>query len=179
MREPPRAACFWHPDQVRLLSADGALLELRPIGYQFGANPQAEVGADWDANWLVVHGDVRTAEGHGWSFTDPCLTTWEAREIGSWLRGVVAGLVAPATERPEEADLLCFTEPNVALSLVGRSEGRVQVRVHLSLEALPPWLGEGVRPDIFAYFVGFDLSIDALAVAAEEWDRDCERFPVR
>ncbi len=164
---------------MRLLSSDGALLDLRPIAYQYGANPRAAVGTDWDANWLMVQGNVRTAEGRDWTFTDPCLTTWEAREIGSWLRGVVAGLVAPATERPEEADLLCFTEPNVALSLVGRSEGRVQVRVHFSLEALPPWLGLRVRPEIFAYFVAFDLSIDELAAAAEEWDRDCEPFSMR
>ena len=35
-------------------------LDIRPVGYQFGANPQAAPGTDWDANWLVVRGEVQT-----------------------------------------------------------------------------------------------------------------------
>lgn len=164
---------------MRLFSRDDTSVEIRPINYQFGANPQAAPGTDWDANWLVIRGEVKTADGAGWSFTDPCLTTWETRELGSWLRGVANGIVAPAPDWSEGKGLLVFTEPNLALSLEQRTNGRLRIRIHLSLEALPPWVTGANKPDLFEHLLVLDISSDDLATAAEEWDNDCAPFPIR
>jgi hypothetical protein len=62
-------------------SGAGALVEIRPVRYQFpGARRPA---GDWDANWLIISADVRTVDGRCWHFEDPCLTTWEARSLGA------------------------------------------------------------------------------------------------
>lgn len=68
--------------------------------------------SNWDANWLVVRGEIGTADGRGWTFLDPCLSTWEALSVGEWLRAVAAG--GPAPDDPR------FTEPNLAFELDGR-----------------------------------------------------------
>jgi hypothetical protein len=83
---------------VRLSSRDGASIEIRSISYQFGANTQARVGTDWDTNWLVIRGDVKTAGGRGVNACRPCLITWEAQKLAAWLRGVVDGSVPPVTD---------------------------------------------------------------------------------
>jgi hypothetical protein len=116
----------WHPGSVRLQSRDGASLELGPTGYQFGANPLAPVGTDWDANWLLVHGEVHTADGAAWTFLDPCLTAWEALSISRWLRDAAAGRIAVAEHWSGVEDLLHFTEPNVAFqpAAASRRPGR-------------------------------------------------------
>jgi len=91
---------------VLLASLDGASVELRPTRYQFPAEPP-EPG-DWDANWLEVHGRVRTTAGVTWTFDDPCLTTWEAEELATWLRVGREDLLAAA--RAWEADRAPFPE---------------------------------------------------------------------
>ncbi len=83
------------------------MIEIHPVAYQFGANPQARPGTDWDANWLVVRGQVTTADALDWSFTDPCLTTWEAQELSAWLRGVVQGVVVPRSRACRPRRLAC------------------------------------------------------------------------
>ena len=70
--------------RVRIVSSTRAVVELQPVCYQFselgstrrGGTPGSNAG--WDANWLVVRGEIGTSDGRSWSFTDPCLTTWEA-----------------------------------------------------------------------------------------------------
>jgi hypothetical protein len=52
------------------------------------------------------------------------------------LRGVVSGTVAPSPfDGSYDEGLQVFTEPNVALSLVARTDEEATIRVHLSLEA--------------------------------------------
>ncbi|MET7419767.1 hypothetical protein [Dactylosporangium sp. NPDC005555] len=165
---------------MKLTSSDGATVELRPIAYQFGANPRAAPGTDWDANWLIVQGYVTASDATAWDFTDPCLTTWEARTVSAWLRGVVEGVIRPVAVWPDESwppepHFRTYTEPNLALSLQERTVDRATVRIHFSLEALPP----GIQQDIYSYFLVLDLSLEELAAAAEEWAADCEPFPVR
>jgi hypothetical protein len=148
---------------VHLTSRDQARVELQIASYQF-PSIKAHGPHDWDANWLTVSGIVTLADGKTWSFNDPCLTTWEAEELGSWLRDVAAGTIPPSplgTGEPEK--LLTFTEPNLALSLEARAADRLRIRVHFSLEALPPWLHGAGRPDIFDYFVTLDVSAAELA----------------
>ena len=135
-----------------LTSSDGASVELRQTRYQYPAAP-SEPG-DWDANWLDIHGRVRTATGESWRFDDPCLTTWEARQLGAWLRAAADGRV-PVTEAPTEdsEDLLTFTEPNLGFSVGGREGDSLVVRVHLSLESVADRRGAGEEApyDFYAY----------------------------
>ena len=169
---------------MRLTSTDGTVVELRPLRYQFGppsvsASTSASATERWDANWLVVTGEVELPDGRTWSFTDPCLTTGEARELGSWLEQVRRGTVVPTAPGGEDEPALVFTEPELALSLAARDEGSTALRVHLSLGALPPWLQGPGAPDLHAYVVEVTLTDDGLADAARAWDQELAAFPVR
>ena len=132
---------------MRLESIDGAVVELRPTGYQF-PRLVGDGHRDWDANWLVIEGAGRTSDGRSWDFSDPCLTTWEARSLGDWLRGVVSGAVAPTSFGGTGDEVLeIFTEPNLALSLAARTAEdalwrRSKLGLHLgrdSVAAVEAW----------------------------------------
>ncbi len=167
-------------ESVRLRSHDGAFVELRPVGYEFARPAAPGPGKDWDANWLVLRGQARTPDGRSWSFEDPCLTTWEARSLLSWLRGVVSGTV-PATpfDGSAEEQLLVFTEPVVSLSLAERTPDAALIRVHLSLEGKPPWLQDDDNVDIFEYFLPIDAALNEVSCAADDWEHELEAFPER
>ena len=164
---------------MKLQSSDGAMVGLVPVRFQFpdigGLGPNADY--DWDANWLVIRGDAQMADGRKWSFEDACLTTWEARELCSWLRGVVAGVVKPT--RFDEEVLKVFTEPSVAFSLAARDDTRATIRVHFSLEARPPWLPEVDPGGLFEFFIEVSAALADFAVAVDEWERELVAFPVR
>jgi hypothetical protein len=59
------------------------------------------------------------------------------------------------------------------------ADRRIRVRTHFSLEALPPWLENEQRPDIFDYFVIVDVAAEALADTADTWERELAMFPER
>lgn len=162
---------------MKLVSADGAAVDLRPLRYQFpGITGTGQY--DWDANWLVIGGDVHLPDDRGWSFSDPCLTTWEARSLGAWLRAVVVGNVEPTEFSGDgEETLEHFTEPNVALSLAAWSDASAVLRVHFSLESRPPWLGPDA--DIFDFFVELDVPLGRLSTAVDDWERELSSFPAR
>ncbi len=165
---------------MRLGSVGGPFIELRPVRYQFPGNAGDGRGRDWDANWLVVRGDIRTADGRSWTFEDPWLTTWEARALGLWLRGVVSGETLPTPfDGSKDERLLVFTEPNVALSLEERTDNSALIRVHLSLEAGPPWLRGKAGPDIFEYFVVIGVPLNRVTAAVDDWDQELASFPER
>ncbi|WP_405950277.1 hypothetical protein OG588_31925 [Streptomyces prunicolor] len=159
-----------------LLSDHVNSVELRPLRYQFAATR----GNRYDDNWLVVGGKVTTPEG-GWSFADPSLLTHEAREIAGWLRGAAQGTVA--VTRPDAEGYVSpdtwFNEPVLAFSLADRSEAGAVVRVHLSLEAAPPWRQGDHRVDIYQYFVNLRVDPAALLHAADQWDLALASFPTR
>jgi hypothetical protein len=159
-----------------LLSDHENSVELRPLRYQF-----AETRDDrYDDNWLVIGGKVTTPEG-GWSFTDPSLLTHEAREIAGWLREVAQGTVA--VTRPDAEGYVSpdtsFTEPVLAFSLADRSEAGAVIRLHLSLEAAPPWQRGDHGVDIYQYFVKVRVDTTALLHAADQWDLALASFPIR
>jgi hypothetical protein len=160
-----------------LLNDFTSSVDLRPVRYQFAAVQ----GDSYDDNWLVIDGTVVTPEG-SWSFTDPCLLTGEAREVAAWLRAVAAGTVA-VTEPDAEGELspdTWFTEPVIAFSLADRSEdGTAVIRVHLSLEAAPPWQQGDAGADIYQYAVEVSMNPAALLHAADQWDLALASFPLR
>lgn len=163
---------------MNLNSTNRATVRLRPVRYQFPSSAKPGAERDWDANWLVIEGQVRTHEGQEWSFSDPCLTTWEARSLSGWLRSVAAGTVEPTAWGSGDEPILMFTEPNVAFTLAERDAQTVSLRIHLSLEARPPWLTVD-DVDLFEYFVVITLPPGDVAAAADEWDRQIAEFPER
>lgn len=165
---------------MRLRSSDGAQVELRPMRYQFAGFKGDGSDRDWDANWLIIRGEVRTADGRSWSFEDPCLTTWDAQELGAWLRGVVSGAVQPTPFNGGEDDRIKeFLEPNVAMSLAARDNAEAAIRVHLSLEAQPPWLSGADPVELFEFYVEVTASLQAIAEAAGAWEQELAVFPRR
>lgn len=166
---------------MRLVSSNGALVELRPTGYQFRqagrtgagrADSTAESYADWDANWLMIRGDVRAADGRSWSFTDPCLTTWEAERLSAWLDAV--------SRDAEDRDAAVFTEPNISFFIDGRDRDRVRMRVRFSHESLPGWQpGDTAGWQAREYLVALEVSTADLAGAVRAWDRERQAFPAR
>jgi len=165
--------------RVRLQSADESSVEISIACYQF-PDRRAQGDRDWDANWLQVAGTVVLADGRTWTFEDPCLTTRDATDLGQWLHDVAAGSVRPSplgSDGPEEMKV--FLEPNIAFSLQDRLADRVQLRVYLSLESLPPWLKGDAQIKIWDYFVVLDVPTAQLAREADDWTEDLRRFPAR
>lgn len=159
---------------MKLVSKDGASITLHPAAYQFEVTPASGGERDWDANWLMIQGDIRTGDGRPWTFLDPCLTTWEARRLSAWLHGVAAD--DGTAGRPD----IAFTEPNLSFSLDGHCAGRVRLRVHFSHEALPPWAPRGHEGwQAGEYVLALDISQEDLAHAASAWDLENEQFPER
>lgn len=118
---------------MRLHSSDSATVSLRPAGYQLDrSGGTAGPGTDWDDDdWLMIHGEVRTADGRAWEFTDPCLTALEAAALASWLRAAAGQAAGPATEP------ILFTEPNLAFLPGTGDGGHTRIQVRFSYESLP------------------------------------------
>jgi hypothetical protein len=168
---------------MRLRSLDGERVDLLIASYQYPSRRgSGNPGFDWDANWLMIRGDVQLADGRSWHFEEPYLQASEARALEDWMRGVLAGSVMPSTFEVQIPDkqLLFFTEPHLALSLASRDYGRAQLRFHFSLEALPPWQ-RGLPGEfaLYAFFVLLDITPEGLSSAVADWARDVAQFPPR
>lgn len=161
---------------MELRSHDGKSFAMTVDGYQFsaasGSGPE-----DWDANWLIIAGTVRSDQG-SWAFRDPSLTAWEAQRLAGWLRGVADGSIRPSPvgEDVDEGEILAFTEPNLAFSFQARTADCVVLRVYLSLAALPEHLASA---DIYDHFVELTLSSMAVEAAAAAWASELLAYPVR
>lgn len=160
---------------MRLAAPDGGSVVLNIAGYQYpeiiGSGP-----GHWDANWLLVEGQVHTGDAD-WTFYDPCLTTWEANELASWLRSIADGGRKPQpADANNQRDLLAFTEPCVAFSYQARVPGAAVIRVFFSLEAAPPSAG---RLGLYEYFVEMAMPYESVASAADEWDAELRTYPAR
>ncbi|MGC3994731.1 MAG: hypothetical protein QM779_11565 [Propionicimonas sp.] len=160
-----------------LQSLDGLFVDIEVSSYQFGLGQSRTDLADWDANWLMIHGRVWDGV-ESWEFLDPCMTTWEARELAVWLRGLGSGHPATtAPTDPEDAGMW-LTEPNLEFRLAAASEGITTLDVDFGAESRPPGcssedhegLGHRVRLTIP------QIEIDR---AVSEWEADLRAFPPR
>lgn len=160
---------------MRLTSEDGTVVDLRVTGYQFpdlmGPHDAAE-SAFGDANWLLVSGRVRKANGRGWAFADPCLLVDEAQALAGWLRTAAAGRFPGYRRR--DGSPLTFLEPSLRFALRARDGDRVVVRVGFAHECGPD-PRRGGRPAT----VLLRMSSSRLAQAAGEWSEEIARFPRR
>lgn len=145
---------------------EGNELELGVVGYQF---PDEERDP-WDSNWLLVAVRVIAPEG-SWEVVDPCLTTWEAKRLVSWL-------VHAATRDPSSVPMT-FTEPN--LTVTARSRSRAPLRVHMracfALELRPPWAHTAAGSNNLC--VDLDVERNDVARAAASLLGDLVAYPQR
>jgi hypothetical protein len=149
-----------------LRGSEGNELELALVGYQF---PDEERDP-WDSNWLLVSVRVLATQG-SWEVVDPCLTTWEAKHLVSWL-------VHAAAREPSEVPMT-FTEPNLTVTARSRTGAplRVRVRACFALELRPPWSRTASGSGDLC--VDLDGDRGDLARAAASLLADVVRFPQR
>ncbi|WP_104190775.1 hypothetical protein [Cryobacterium sp. Y82] len=145
---------------------------LEPVRYEL-ANP---AGDEWDDNWLVIKGDVSAPDAE-WQFAVPCLTTFEAKRISAWLRGVANGdvsisVIGDAGIVPS----LEFTEPNLAFSVGSYQGGLMSVRVHFALESMPVGQSSDERDQ---FWVEIAVTAADLDSSANQWDKALSVFPDR
>jgi len=96
-------------------------VRLKILGYQFPNSTEY-----WDANWLNVSG-LCCIEGREWSFVNPCLETFELRDLTTWLDKLSKG---------EPVNPSCsFMEPNLQFDVLDNST----LQVCFDLECAPPW----------------------------------------
>jgi len=174
-RKPAR----WDDLGMELKDLSGpARVALRPVSYQY----ESVVGDDWDDNWLTIAGDVVSGEAE-WSFRDPSLVVDEAMEIADWLERVGTRLEVP-TEAGEGGGIdpsLTFTEPNLAFSVKNYGDDTVVLRVHFSLESLPP---NRRGPDIdhfaeYTFWIEIEITLADAVRAAATWRDELAAFPRR
>lgn len=162
---------------VRLESLNGYFVELTVTGYQFGSGQSTSSGVDWDANWLMIRGKAWDGT-QSWQFEDPCMTTWEARELASWLRGL--GTANPATVAAAESEevTLWLTEPNLTFTLNNASQGIATVDVYFNAESAPP-TGSNDDHGGLGHKVRLTIPQADIAEAVGPWEQDLKAFLVR
>jgi hypothetical protein len=145
-----------------LRGSEGNELELRVVGHQF----PGEERDPWESNALLVSVRVLTPDA-SWEVVDPCLTTWEAAALVSWLAHAALG--APPA----------FREPNVTFSAapVAGVPLRAHLRARFALEHRPPWARTAVGSENLG--VDLDVGRDDLLRAAAALGADLAAFPPR
>jgi len=148
---------------MELAGAEGNELGLSLVGYQF---PDEAVDP-WDSNGLLVA--VRVVSPHGtWEVVDPCLTTWEAASLASWLAAVA---LSPKRPPPPVA------APNITVRARPAGPGRVGLRWTFELEERPPWVRGAAGADDLN--VDLDVTASDVMTAARALRADLARFPQR
>lgn len=149
---------------MKLSSRRGQRFDIRIRGYQF---PHMET-EDYDSNWLMISGDVVHPRG-AWRFSDPCLLTYEAEGLASWLEMLANSEPLPTT---------CgFIEPNLEFRAVARGQHGI-LQVHFNLEARPDWASSSAarEQELWVEFPFDELDLRALG---REWRKELEAFPQR
>lgn len=157
--QPLRAAWIGVPGSARV--------GLRVTRYQFPGHNVC--GArDYDANWLMIAGHVENPPD-AWDFEDPCLLTWELRDLIAWLDSILE----------HSASEISFIEPLLAFAWRSTSADDGELSVRLRGEALSSsrfdrnrvW-GEGV-------VLRWTLPMPAIAAFRRDLALHHAAFPVR
>ena len=148
---------------MKFAGRDGQFLELRILGYQF---PHIET-AMYDSNWLVVAGNVTHSRG-SWQFTQPCLLTYEAERLASWMTALVETDRLPTT--------CAFIEPNLEFRALLHMN-RPVLRVYFDLEALPQWASSASGEEVT--WVEFPIEELDLRSIARQWRAELSAYPQR
>ncbi len=148
---------------MELRGREGNQLALSVVGYQF---PDQAIDP-WESNALLVSVRVVSPQGT-WEVVDPCLTTWEAAALASWLTAfVVTGDRSPTS----------VSAPNVTMSARPAPGSTIALVACFELEQRPPWLvpvgGDG------ELCVELEVSTGDVVVAAAALRADLARFPQR
>ena len=149
---------------MKLVSRDGQSFELQILGYEF---PHFET-AEYDSNWLVVAGEVGHSRG-SWQFTHPCLLTYEAAGLATWMDAVA--------DTGSCSDTCGFIEPNLEFRALLNLEQPV-LRVYFNLEARPSWAsnpGAGLED----LWVEFPIGEIDLRSAAQQLRAELKQYPQR
>lgn len=149
---------------MKLASKDGQSFEMRILQYEF---PDLET-EEYDSNWLIIAGDVIHPKG-SWDFRDPCLLTYEAERLASWM-DLVAGGEPPST--------FCgFIERTLEFQVVLGVQ-RPVLRVYFELEARPAWAysNDAQKKDLW---VEVPLEELDLRSTARQWREELREFPQR
>ncbi|MBI3351265.1 MAG: hypothetical protein HY036_01660 [Nitrospirae bacterium] len=149
---------------MKLIGTDGQMFELRIVGYQY---PDLET-EEFDSNWLQIEGKV-THPKDSWTFTDPCLLTYEVAELAKWLESLAENRALSRTLR--------FIEPNLSFEFRENPFPRT-LRIYLDLEARPRW-ARGEKANAEDIWVEFPVSDDVLRQAADSLRRQLEKYPKR
>ncbi|MFJ8894233.1 hypothetical protein ACIRCZ_06585 [Leifsonia sp. NPDC102414] len=158
---------------MRLAFAE-ASISLFLSGYQFPDLTPPHPAGEWDADWLVVIGKIHS-NGRTGEFRDPCLTAFEAGELGRWLR--VISQSGRGDDR-RSVTSLDFTEPELAFECALLSDDDAVIRVVFSGGAAHPEDGVGGAGEE-ARVVTVQMSLADIGLAADEWERECARYPAR
>jgi hypothetical protein len=146
---------------MKLASKDRcSIVELQILGYQF---PHLET-EEYDSNWLIVAGNVTHPRG-SWQFIQPCLLTYEAEQLASWMDAVAYA------ELPY--DDCGFIEPNLEFRALLNID-RPVLRVYFDLEARPSWATK--VEEIFVDFAIEDLDLKSIA---QQWRTELSAYPQR
>ena len=129
-----------------------------------------------DGNWLVIAVDVRTADGRDSSFSAPCLTTEEARDVYRWLRH---GKRRRRRRRPRCVDAMrdSFHRAESGVPVARYPIATARLEVAFSDESLPPWPSRSHLAQVYPQVL--DVATDDLAAAADQWARELQPFPRR
>jgi hypothetical protein len=148
---------------MKFAGRDGQFLELRILGYQF---PHIET-AEYDSNWLVVAGNVTHPMG-SWQFTDPCLLTYEAERLASWMDALAEADRFPTT--------CAFIEPNLEFRTL-LNTNRPMLRVYFDLESRPQWASSASAEEVT--WVEFPIEELDLRSTARQWRAELSAYPQR
>ncbi len=148
----------------------GRSFDLSVVGYQFAGGAPEPGEFDFDANWLVVHGQANDGDRE-WQFRSPCMLTTEARQLTAWLEAVASGW--------RDLDPTDFIEPILEFRRVSAPEDPPTVRVTFRLEARPPWADELIDDDWDGIWLEFDVSPETLATAASDLRNELRQYPER
>lgn len=111
-----------------LCSSDGSRIDLDILGYEFPDGSDDPDYDTWDANWLVVRIKLISRAEECGDFVDPCLTTWELRQLISWLEAVgERGDRGWSTSQTPIDTRLEFTEQGLVLGLEECAESQLGI----------------------------------------------------